>query len=907
MAWRFSFGFPMSIVDFAAAFDGGATVVTPNKRLARHLLTRFDRAQLAAGRRAWVAGRALPWHGWLQSLLQDAMAAGVLLEPHILIADRAVAHLWDRIVAQAAPQLFDTRGAASQAAEAWTLFHAWRRPDDAFDAWSRAGIGDAAAAFATWAGHYRSELLQRGLLDAAQLADRLAAVTANVPAWRTHHIVTTGFIGFTPQQKRLLDALRHIGATVTEQPMPGMASSQRQRVTCTTPAAELDAALAWARERAIANPAADIGIVIEDLAQRRDDVVARAEDILCPELASRVLPDSPRPYDISLGTPLSDVPVVATALGLLALGAGAISAADAAVLLRSAYLPDAALHWTARAAVERRWRKQGARTVTWPEVMLTLGDADPGLAERWRATTPPPRAMQAPLHWAIAWRAWLDASGWPGNRTLGSGEWQAREAWSHLLADFGSLATVTPRLSRDDAVAALRDMAAGTVFQPEAPPARIRIMGVLEASGLEFDALWIAGLTAERWPPAPQPNPMLPLAWQRERSIPRAESAAGLAHARALTEGFGAAAHVVMASHAQQVDGFASTGSALIAAWPELDAATLPQPAGLARVMSLQPDATVVFVDDRAPLVDAGSMVKGGVGIIESQSTCPFQAFARHRLRADAWPEVSEGLSAMERGSLLHDALSALWNDVRDHATLCSLSGAELDNRIAKAVAHAQSRFDRKRWQALPPAVAQGEPRRLADTLRAWLDAIERERPPFAVRDTELTAPLALAGIGLTVRIDRVDTLADGGIAVIDYKSGNAIAPGKWFAPRPSGTQLGLYALALRSESPPQPLRAAVYAQLKAGKIGVQGIAADGAAWPAVKAVADVKSIPFATWPEVEAAWNAQLGALAGDFRDGMAAVAPRDAASCKRCELQPLCRIQSLADRATTQAMADD
>ena len=902
----------MSIADFAAAADAGATIVTPNKRLARHLLTGFDRAQLAAGRRAWVAARAIPWHGWLQSLMQEAMAAGALREPRILIPEHAAVHLWHRIVAQSSPELFNTRGAAIQSAEAWTLFLAWRRPDDTFEAWSRAGIGDAAAAFATWAERYRSELLQRGLLDSAQLADRLAAIAAEVPVWRTRNIVTAGFIELTPQQQRLLGALRNMGATVLDQPLLRVAMARPRRVACATPTAELDAALAWARDLAIANPAADIGIVIDDLTQRRDDVAARAEDILCPEWASRMLPDSPRPYDISLGIPLAEVPLVATALALIALAAGAISAADAAALLRSAYLPDAPAQWSARAAVERRWRKLGARTVTWPDVLLTLGDADPSLAKRWRALTPPARAMQAPSHWASAWRAWLDATGWPGQHALGSGEWQAHEAWSRLLADFGSLAMVVPTLSRDDAVAALRDMAERTVFQPEASPARIRIMGVLEASGLEFDALWIAGLTAERWPPAPQPHPMLPLAWQRERRVPHSEPATELARARALTEGFGAAALSVVASHAKQVDGFASAGSALVAGWPELDAAELPQPAGLARAMSLQTDFVSSCDDDRAPPLTPGSESKGGVGIIESQSNCPFQAFARYRLRTDAWPGVSEGLTAMERGSLLHDALAALWDDVRDHATLCSLDGVELDVRIAKAVAHAQARFDRKRWLSLPPAVAHGEPRRLADTLRAWLNNIERERPPFTVRNTELTAPLALAGVGLQVRIDRVDTLADGGIAVIDYKSGNAIAPGKWFAPRPSGTQIGLYALALlakeRVEAEPQALRAAVYAQLKAGKVGVHGLSADNAAWPAVKPVADLKAVPFSTWPEVEAAWDTQLSALAVDFRLGTAAVAPRDASCCKRCDLQPLCRIQSLADAsAAMSAIADE
>ena len=80
------------------------------------------------------------------------------------------------------------------------------------------------------------------------------------------------------------------------------------------------------------------------------------------------------------------------------------------------------------------------------------------------------------------------------------------------------------------------------MFQPEGSDAPIQIMGVLEASGMGFDALWVAGLAADRWPPPPQPNPMLPIAWQRERGIPNASPAGDLAFFRTLTAGFAAAA-----------------------------------------------------------------------------------------------------------------------------------------------------------------------------------------------------------------------------------------------------------------------------------------------------------------------------------------------------------------------------
>jgi len=593
---------------------------------------------------------------------------------------------------------------------------------------------------------------------------------------------------------------------------------------------------------------------------------------------------------------LAEVPVVATAIGLIALGAGPVATAEAAALLRSAHLPDAQVQWSRRAAAERRWREQGTRRVTFADAIRALDAAD-AMAKRWRDATLPARGARSPAQWANDWRTWLEALGWSGDRALGSGEWQAREAWSRLLATFATFVSVTPLLARDEALAALRALAARTVFQPEAHPARIRILGLLEASGLVFDALWVAGLTAECWPPAPQPHPLLPLAWQHDHRVPRSDPAATLMHARALTEGFGDAAQEVVTSHARHADGFDRAGSALTAAWPECALATLPQPTGLGRDIATQGGDFATCTDDRAtPLAD-GSPVKGGVGIIESQSACPFQAFARFRLRADAWPTASEGLTPQERGSLLHAALAALWDEVGDHATLVRLTDAELDTRITNAVAQARTKLDRERWQSLPAAVASGESKRLAETVRAWLATIERDRPPFTVSGTELTVPLALGGIGIALRIDRIDTLADGGVAVIDYKSGRAVAPGKWFAPRPSGTQVGLYALALRDGPDPPLVRATVYAQLKAGEIAVAGLVADAGAWPPLKTAAALRTMPLANWDDVEAEWRRRFGVLAADFAQGTATVAPRDAQCCSQCALHALCRIQALDD----------
>ena len=50
-------------------------------------------------------------------------------------------------------------------------------------------------------------------------------------------------------------------------------------------------------------------------------------------------------------------------------------------------------------------------------------------------------------------------------------------------------------------------------------------MGLLEASGLRFDHLWIMGLHDDALPAPPSPNPFLPVSLQREFQLPHSSAA----------------------------------------------------------------------------------------------------------------------------------------------------------------------------------------------------------------------------------------------------------------------------------------------------------------------------------------------------------------------------------------------
>ena len=884
----------MPPVDATAALAAGTLFVTPNKRLARDLVAQYDAAQRAAGKRTWPAARALPWSAWLVTLWHDALAAGALTAPRPLLAPAAAAYLWDRIAA-ADTRLFDARGAATAAAGAWATFHAWRVPEDRFEAWTQSGIDDDAATFGRWATQFAQAVRELEMQDLAQWPDLLTTLVPQVPAWQTGSVVLAGFLETSPQQNRLVAALRAGGMHIERMSLPAPRRAERVRVSAPNAHSELRMALAQARAWLLESPEARIGIVFDDLSERRAEIRAAADDLLCPHAAARADVDLPRPYNISLGTRLLDEPLVNTAMQLIAWAAGPLAVPDTSALLRARHLPGPADAWTRRAQLERRWRKEGCAEVTFSGMLAVLPEADPDLAERWRRAVSPAVARVTPDTWAQAWRAWLAALGWPGDTTLGSAEWQARDAFWRVLGDFAALGDVAGTLARGEAVAALRAALARTVFQPQANDARIQILGTLEASGLAFDRLWIAGLSAGRWPGASAPDPLLPLRWQRMRGVPRADARHALRSARQAIDAFATAADMVVASHPAMEDDAPATASRLIADWPIGTLSDMPAFAGRAMAIAAARPLLETPDDSFGPALPSGSRVGGGAGVIEAQSECPFRAFARYRLRIREWPGDGVGLAPNERGGLLHGALATFWTSVGDHARLSALDEAALRGEIAAAVTSAIDQIDARRWQALPAPVAAAESERLASVIRGWLDGFERARPGFAVHACELQAELALGELAFTLRIDRVDRLESGGEVVIDYKSGQSPALAQWFRARPAGTQLGLYALARRASASDTPTRAVAYARLKAGDIGLVGLAADSEAWPELPAVGTRKGLPVASWTEAEAHWASSYGALADAFRAGKAMVAPRAPAVCERCGMHALCRVQTV------------
>lgn len=875
-------------VRLAQVPTGTVSVVTPNQRLSVALQRAFDDLQAGQGKTLWESADILPWSGFLERAWHEALYADTASLPLPLSSAQAHA-VWENLLrnSTAGESLLAVADAARLAHEAWQLSTVWRLAPRL----NAAALNDDSRAFQEWAPHYERVLQRNGQMDVAQLADRLPALFASGCIRPPQTLVMYGFDGFTPQQAEFLAALQDKGCTILLAGSPAC-TGRVLRVPCADTDQEIHRAAAWARTRLEAG-SSRIGIVVPDLAARRSAIVrifsaTMAPDYALPDAAPAVLP-----FNLSLGEPLVAYPLVNAALLLLELAGRDIEFERASRLLCSPFIAGAESERDSRAVLDAELRRRAEPVVTLERLqgmVAEYGGDCPRLARHLTALAGFRRdhlfGTHPPSTWAKAVSEALTVAGFPGERSLDSSEYQALKKWHDVVAAFAALDRVVPRMPYAEALSRLRRVAADTLFQPESPEVPIQILGVLEAAGLTFDGLWVMGLTDGNWPPAPRPNPFLPLALQRAAGLPHSTAADVLETARRTTAQWCTAAAEVVLSHPCQEDDRELRPSPLVAQVTEADPVITAYADFRDAIHAARGDERLR--DAAAPALADGTVTGAGTALIKDQSACPFRAFALHRLHSTVPEAPHAGLDAAERGTLVHRVLAKAWAQLRSSDALAAISNDDLEALLATAADAAMARIRRERPTTLSGRFADIEKHRLIGLARAWLEQ-DRRRGEFTVVAVEDKRGMAIGGLTLNARLDRVDETADGRRIVIDYKTGKATA-GAMLGERPDEPQLPLYLLTAESGA-----AAVAFAQVRAGDMKYVGLARDADLLPGIKAWAESRYRErYPEWPEVVAAWRADLERIAGQFAAGVAAVDPKShPATCRLCDQQAFCRIR--------------
>jgi probable DNA repair protein len=881
---------------FARLADGqaaGVTVVTPNRRLARALASRFDTRRIAQGLATWESADILPVSAFVERAHEDALDSELAADVPLLLTPAEEQCLWEDAVrgSEAGSALLALPETASLAREAWQLAHAWRL----WDALARGAPNEDAQAFVGWAGRVARATERARRVDPARLPDLVARLLAEPAAKKPRLLVRYGFDLVTPQQDDLFAALERTGVELADC-APERRDARVLRVACADAREEFRLAARWVRARLETNPTARIGVVVPDLARERDAIRRVLADTMAPGAADPRAAAGPLAYNVSLGEPLAAHPLVAHALLVLELCGREIEFERASIVLRSPFVAGGENESGPRARLDAKLRRRAEPLLTLERLMALAFREDlprcPALARTLAALAAFRKerlfGAQPPRAWSEAFIEALRIAGFPGERALDSAEYQTLKKWHETLAQLARLDRVTDRMRFAEALARLRRIAGETLFQPETAEAPIQVLGVLEAAGMEFDHLWVMGLSDEAWPMPPHANPFIPIRLQRDAGVPNASPAAALDSARRFTAGWLACAGEVVLSHPRRQndrDDRDLAASPLIAQVGE-GRLELPEYEGWREVIH-RAQGLERLEDARAPALRPGGAAQGGAALVKDQAACPFKALAVHRLGAEGLEAPHTGLDAMERGTLVHRVLAAAWRELKTKAALDATAEPALETLLARAADEAIAWQRRDRPTTLAGRFAAIERARLVRLACAWLEH-EKKRPGFAVIAVEDKRALALGPLAFNLRLDRVDETGEGLRIVIDYKTSRPTLS-SMLGERPDEPQLPLYVTAAEPQA-----AAAAFAQVRAGDMKFVGLARDeGVLEGAKTAAAAAKSGAEPSWGEQIAFWRRELERLVEDHARGRAEVDPkRRLDTCRHCGVQPLCRV---------------
>ena len=369
--------------------------------------------------------------------------------------------------------------------------------------------------------------------------------------------------------------------------------------------------------------------------------------------------------------------------------------------------------------------------------------------------------------WAETANSILSEMNWPGGAVLDSADFQLADRWRELLNELARLALVVPEITMAEAFSQLGAMASEAVFQPESTESRLQVIGPLEAAGARFDRLWICGLTASQWPPAARPSALISRRLQRRYQMPDADPKDTTEYAQRMLERLLGAAVTCRCSYARMAGDSEQSPTSLLA-----DVSILPAESGPgwhAQDLVALGCATTI-ADDPVPPVSEDERVRGGAATLQHQLSEPFGAFAYGRLGIRRLESIAAGLGPLVRGNLVHAALFRLYERLPTALELRAWGSAETEQQVAMAIEATFPRYERRADKVLQSLLAL-ERRRVAQLLTSVID-LDRNREEFRVKAVEGIHEFRHGNLSLELRIDRIDRLEDGSVAVLDYKTG---------------------------------------------------------------------------------------------------------------------------------------
>lgn len=884
----------------------GATLLTPTRRLATAVTKAFDQVAFDSSKKiknndnffTWESPTILSLKDWSLRLWETVEI--VECKERYLLSSHESLLLMETIIQQSsyAAQLLRPHSAAKLVLSAWQILHNWRQIDQlkTFDD----NVDQRAMQF--FCQQYTNYLHEKKLLDEVQwlglMGDFLTAEEHHkILFTQVKHLICYGFDDITPQFSYLLQTLEKAGWLVETLSPPEDKPQNTYLLACQDRQSEILQAACWAKQILVNHQDKktfpSIGIVLPNLPEHRDNIIAVFESVFSPnseyEPESKINPS----YNLSTAIPLLQYPIIQSCFSIFKLLKKELYVSEVISLLSTPYIHGSMTCYEGYQAVQSTLQTQFKEKITLQQLIDCVNEnidkSCGSLLEILQSVKQklPSKQNYSFSRWRQIFQDLLALFDWPGERSLNSIEYQAVNRFYIFLDEFMQLDAVFPPQNSKDILDKLQKYVSNIAFQPENQGAPIQILGILEASGLHFDYLWLMQLHHENWPPKAEPNPFIPIALQKQMLMPHASPLREYEFAKKMTERLLSSAQHIICSYPISHDNNPAFPSELIGHLSLMD-------------KTAQEKLIPLFEQNKKDLIKTGldfyydfddfplenlkrqSIVKGGSQVLAYQAQCPFKAFAKIRMNAKKSDEWSMGVDPKLRGTLLHECLYHFWAKIKSQENLFRV--ANLQEEIAKVVKIVISKY--KTRFILTEALWQIEIIRLQKMIFDCI-TLEKSRPSFQVVALEESKTISIKELKITVYIDRVDCLSDNQYLLIDYKTGSVNLNEVICSPL-KAPQLPLYLHADFSFIP----RAAMWFVIQPEKNSYIGISDTLLKIEGVKT--SVELMGNIGWDDRLVQWRFELEQLADDFLKGKRMLQPLEGdKTCRLCDLHSFCRIE--------------
>lgn len=868
----------------ASFFDSlkpDSLILTPNRRLCGFIESEYNQHQKVKNLTSWSAITIHPFSSWLKQVWQQNLQASPTL-----LTEHQVLYSWKQIIQKHSPALLKTDAAAKQAIEAMRMLVLWNVPIEELSFQQQTDC----QAFYQWYQNYRAFCVSNNVIDKYHMINTMINKNQDFESsfQTTKQITLVGFDEIPPLWQLFLN---RCAEKVSVQTFDfSMTPKKTIRYEFSDFKTELSHAIAWIKKEYENKPQQSLACVIPSLSENRAYIEKAFMKNFSPQKFMQLQDKDELPFNISAGQALGDFEIIKTANTLLAFNNRSLTPDQARFLLRSPFIIGYYKEFRKRAALDFKITNLNSSRLSHDFFSSLLMEHCPILAVHfYKFSKLTCKTKHSLFDWVAYFNKRLELLGWPGERELSSQNYQLVNRYKELFNEFLSLNLHVKSCTKADALALLKTLSQDTLFQVKTGEKKIQVLGTLEAAGMTFDKLWLMQCNSHIWPAPANPNPFIPHGLQKEFELPHATAERELNFAKTLFTRYQNSCSLLFMSSAREENNQEINPSFLIENTEVTDCELKPSDP----IDFIQKQSKLErFTDEQSLKIkkDEYSQIRGGTGILAAQAACPFKAFATYRLNARSAPSPQPGLTALERGEIIHGALELFWKRVHSLEAYTLLTPEE-QTKINRQCAEASILAIEAHLYKSQPRLFGIETTRVIKIMGDWL-ALESKRDDFEVIATEEIVKTNFAELPLSLRIDRIDKLGNGALVLIDYKTGMT-SPNRWFGERIDEPQLPLYALIY-----PQAIDGILFGQVRNNEFAIKGVGSELAESFGIKNIVKVAQTEQMNWGELKKAWQNDLGMTVKSFLDGCADIKPKYASqTCNFCELKSLCRIEELTN----------